>query len=941
MKHLSQGRPVFFDLNPLYRALLLSSVATLGFAMLTSYAQASTVVGAQSAVQASTAQTEAEVKDLLPLAPGIEHYVLPNGLAVYLFPRNTREQTYEMRLVVRAGSLQEVENERGLAHFVEHMAFNGTTHFPDQTLFKSFEKEGIQLGADVNAITSLGTTVFKLSLPARANLDHAISAFSEWATGLLFEPHHFERERGVIIEEWRLRQSAGTRINNALQALRYRGSLSEFRDPIGLLDVVRTAPVERAKAFYHRWYQPQNMALIMVGDFDAKKAKQIIDRDFGALKNTGAKTPEDWGRITRSLTPKESTVVVTDPEQSSRFVQIMLQEPLSVALDTQNGQWRDTLEQITLDILSKRLDLVAESGEIGHAQLTPASTSLSPYLTQVLVIGRPKPKQNLAQVTEVVAREIKRLVDYGPTPDELKAAIKARMERVEIQAANQARITNADWARTLEEGVSNKMPMLSKRQNWQMNQAFTQAIMTRHIQAAALALLTSVVKIGGVAPSDGKTVSADALRKAWDEGAHMATKPFALTPKPPVPLDVSEPSYQKPRSQQTIDIKNGATVGKTIFQNGATLLVMSDPALKGSVKLMVRVKGGTSVVDDGVTRVPTALSLPMKCGLGSYRPNEVVQIAKQDNLRLISYAEQLHHGLRGQGPIQNLPSLMSLLKLRLNKPIFCDDALEEGRNLSLEAFKFVPVERRFMEAMLVDGFVHGDQIDITPKRILSGGDAQAMAQLESKLLGDPSRLVISVVGSAPYDQLYDETAPWVATLVKRNEGFKTWRDLGVVPNPQAKDKVYAWSSSPKTMVQIQYISPATWSNQGRIEGQLMGIVANLRLREALRTELSGVYTVSLSPLLVKEPTPYFQGRLNFSCAPEHAALLIAKAKEVMKGLAKEGMTQAEFKEAQATLLHQEASMSDQMGYWVEALAQTMGDDAVSYTHLTLPTTERV
>ena len=201
---------------------------------------------------AEAARSEATVSEgVLPTASAMKRRVLPNGMTVFLYPRRDATGSLEARLVVRAGSLQETEEERGLAHYVEHMAFNGTRDFPDQSAFKALEADGIMLGADVNAVTSLGGTTYRLSVPqaTRTGLDTALHIMREWAFNITFRPEAFEREREIIVEEWRLREGVGARINGPLQTLRYEGSASRDRDPIGLIDVIRTAPVERAKAF--------------------------------------------------------------------------------------------------------------------------------------------------------------------------------------------------------------------------------------------------------------------------------------------------------------------------------------------------------------------------------------------------------------------------------------------------------------------------------------------------------------------------------------------------------------------------------------------------------------------------------------------------------------------------------------------------------------------
>ncbi len=186
--------------------------------------QSTTEPKPQSQQQSTSPQPLAEGS--LPLRPDLQTYTLANGLQVLLLPRKDPRQNVELRLLVKAGSLQETDAQQGLAHFVEHMAFKGTEAFADQQSFKQLEQQGISLGSHVNAVTSFASTVYKLSLPAADEQQVALGLkiLSQWGHKLTFDPQAFEREREVIIEEWRLRQGLGQRINSALEQLRYQAA---------------------------------------------------------------------------------------------------------------------------------------------------------------------------------------------------------------------------------------------------------------------------------------------------------------------------------------------------------------------------------------------------------------------------------------------------------------------------------------------------------------------------------------------------------------------------------------------------------------------------------------------------------------------------------------------------------------------------------------------
>ena len=864
----------------------------------------------------------------LPLPAGMVRYELPNGLTVMLQPRKDPTNSLEARLAVRAGSVHEAENERGLAHFVEHMAFNGTRDFPGQTIFKRLEKLGIMLGADVNAVTSLGSTVYKLSIPRYSDeaLDAALHTMSQWAFHLTFDEAAFNREREIIVEEWRLRQGIGSRINNPLQSLRYRGSLSEFRDPIGLIDVVRTAPVARARAFYERWYEPQNMTLYLAGDFDVKETKALIEKYFASEPRGTHTTPVDWGRF--EAVKGKTVERIFDSEQSDRFVQVMMQETLEAPSDTVNTQWRDTLERLTLDILDTRFALMKEN-DAGNLQIADSSWILSPSQTQVLMIARPKTKETYEKALEDAGRELARLIAFGPTAEELSRAKAKRLGVLQGQAVNRARYPNATLADQTADAVIYRLPVIDKLTEYEMVKTFLEAVTPEHIRAAAQMLRDSNVKLAAVGPDDkaARQVTEKSLRAAWEKGANAKdVTPFDWVSKP-VAVKLERPSVKAYTEKTELKSPTGhGEMYRYTLANGMRVFLLSDKGLSGNTSFNLRVAGGTSAVEpSGMTRVPAALTLPMRCGIGDLKAVDIRRAAQQAKTSIISYAELLHHGIRAETSLESLPTMLSLLHDRLASPVFCDEALGEIKTKSANQFRHSPAERKFMDAISLDAFVNGDELVSGEDDIVALGNAGDMQALEARLLGDPAKMTLYIATREKAEKVIKEVGPWMGSLKKRGDAVTGWVDEGVRPAANTGVKTFDWATAPKTMVQMHYRAPARWSQETADEVTAIGLVTNLALREKLRTEMSGVYVVSMNQLLAKEPAPYFLGRLNFTSAPERADQLIEKAKEAIRALAREGLTVQNFRQAKAMWRVNEERSRKETYWWADALAQTAGD----------------
>ncbi len=216
---------------------------------------------------------------------------LNNGLKYFILKNNKPKNQAELRLIVEVGSLEEDDNQQGLAHFVEHLAFNGTKNYEKNTLDEYLQTLGMFIGAHVNAYTSYENTVYKLSVPTDKpkDFEKTIQILEEWARNLSFDVNEFEKERGIILEEKRARKNLWQRMYNQTKEMLFNNAKYAQRDPIGKTEIIKNAPVAIAKQFYETWYRPEFMSLVVVGDFDSQKVEAMIKEKFSSLKNKSTK----------------------------------------------------------------------------------------------------------------------------------------------------------------------------------------------------------------------------------------------------------------------------------------------------------------------------------------------------------------------------------------------------------------------------------------------------------------------------------------------------------------------------------------------------------------------------------------------------------------------------------------------------------------------------
>lgn len=277
---------------------------------------------------------------------------LPNGITYYIYKNKKPEEKAELNLVVKAGSLYETEQEQGLAHFLEHMAFNGTTKYEKNDMIKYLQSLGLNFGGDLNAYTSFDRTVYKLQVPSTTteDIEKGVEVLREWATEVTLAPDQVESEKKVIIEEWRLRQGLSQRLGDIHKKAIFGNSRYFDRFPIGLPETINGATSEILKGFYDRWYLPENMSVVAVGDFDPVQVENIIKKYFNYTSDKKVTVPEDY----KLAELKNNYIVFTDPEITyNTFYMTKLLDRTIV--NTEEGMETNIIDQLLFNILNTRL----------------------------------------------------------------------------------------------------------------------------------------------------------------------------------------------------------------------------------------------------------------------------------------------------------------------------------------------------------------------------------------------------------------------------------------------------------------------------------------------------------------------------------------------------------------------------------------------------------
>jgi len=866
--------------------------------------------------------TSQNAQALLPVRSDLQHYQLDNGLQVYLLQRS--QPGVELRLLVSSGSLQENEQQLGLAHFTEHMAFKGTKHFPGTTGFKQLEQQGLKLGSHVNAITSLNSTLYKLSLPdaTAKQVETGLQVMADWAANMTFDQDAFEKERPVIVEEWRLRQGMGYRINDSLEKLRYHGSRYAERNPIGSLDIVRQAPIEQAKNYYQTWYQPQRMTLLVIGDFNSSSVRNQVNNLFALPKpEKVADDNPQWKQFANSTNMLVQGVF--DKEQGARYVQFALQKDVSAPLNTRLGQQEDLLDSLWLAILNQRFTVMVDNGVLPSISINEQGAMLDNQRLQQLMIIHPK-GNDYAGATQILFTELQRLATEPVTQEELDSAKQAMLKKLSLQAASEQRYSNDYLAGQLTTALEYDMPMWNKRQQLDGSYQLINGIKPQALQQhVAKFLQVASPRLALIGPdTDAPTVDKSTFNTQWLNARQSSPGPFTLRSKA---ITLQLPEVAKGTIVEQAKLPVDKTEQWTL-SNGIKVIVKTDKNLKDDIQFNLQLPGGRSLeIQQTAGLTDWALKLPESSGYGNYSARDLALLAKQNQISLRPYSELLTHGFRGKTPIDNLETALQLLNLKLTAPQFSGDKLEQQKQSFALNLSKTPVERTFLDNINQESYTHGEFLVINPKGGWNQFTAQQLQQANRQLLTSTADMTLVITGAMSSKDIKPLLEKWVASLPYSDQKLAS-RDQGIMPKMASFNKTYPISSSDKSMVSIQFAAPAVWSQQDQLALQLIDTLVSQRLRSELREKASGIYALGFSQMLAKKPQPYYLARLNFTTSPERAQEMTAIAQKTIAQIRQSGVSEKELTEAKNIWLTENSQVTDSASYWTEALAQISSDD---------------
>ncbi|PYO49898.1 MAG: peptidase M16 [Gemmatimonadetes bacterium] len=878
----------------------MTLASTRSAAILAALFAASATASAQvgSAPKASPLGASPQPAAPLPFDPAVTVGTLSNGMRYYIRENHKPEERAELRLVVNAGSVLEDEDQRGLAHMVEHMSFRGTKKFAGNQISSYLESVGMRYGPDINAFTSFDETVYEITIPTdtAAIVDKGFQILSEWAHNVAFEPSQIEKERPVVIEEWRLGQGAENRMQNKWFPVLFEGSRYGDRIPIGLKSVLESYTPATLRRFYDTWYRPDLMAVVAVGDFDKKQIEVLIKRYLGAIPAATSPKP-------RPLFPvpaRDSTLVSinSDKEATRSVIRLLYKQPKR--FNTTEASYRQHLvEQLFGSMFNDRFSEITQKPN-------------PPFITAYAVQGDLVRTAESFSLTAIVAdngiprglnallTEGERVRRFGFLQSELDRAKKDLQRGIEQAYAEREKTNSGVYAESYVSAFLQSEPSTSIQ--------YDRDAITRLLPGVTLA---EVNRLAGEWMTDKNRVLATT----------SPDKPGIVTPSPGELMlafdavkgaDIAAYS-ESALSQQLVDKEPPG--GSVVSEKQIKEIGLTEWRLSNGVRVLLK--------PTDFNAASAADLIPTTSGVGKFSVIDLQKFLAGKQVSVFPSIDDLSEGISGSASQRDVNTMLQLIYLYFTQPRLDTSLVNTfiGRFKGVLANRSASPEAAFSDTLQVTMAQHSVRELPVSAAVLDRIDPFKSFDFYKDRFSNASGFIAKWLGGLP--------------STGRKE---TWRDTGIRPPTGVVQRVVKKGAEPKARTALIFTGAFEYTRQNHYQLSALAELLNIKLREALRENLGGTYGVSVNPSASRDPLPSYRFTIGFGSAPERLEALTAAALAQIDSVKKFGTTPEYLNKVKEAAFRSRETAMKQNGYW---LAQISTFDQSGWALAEIPNGEKL
>ncbi len=865
---------------------------------------------------------QVNLQDPLPQDPNVVVGKLPNGITYYLRHNEEPKNRASFYIIRNAGSLLENDDQDGLAHFLEHMAFQGTKNFPGKGIITTLEKYGVAFGRNINAYTAHNETVYNLSsVPTNdpSLLDTCVLILHDWSYYLTLDDQEIDNERGVISEEWRTRRTSGFRMQKQMFPVLFKGSQYAIRDVIGSLDVIKNFKYQTIKDFYHKWYRTDLEAIAIVGDFDIKEMEQRVKDIMSKVPAIENPTPPPFFEI-----PSHDEIyycLATDKEAQSSSISITTVLPEAPAAERNTHAYlKDNIvSSFYNSMISSRISEIMQQanppflgGNIGYGGFVRGYNSYNVSTTA-------KPNQEDIAL-ESILTENERVKRFGFTTTELERVKTNMLVGLESAYKEKDKTDNESYIQEMQNHFLEQSPMIDFEYYYQFAKQIIPTITIEEVNAKAKEWNTDknrTIVVSG--PSeDAKHLTREEVLAIMDKVSKADIQPYqdAVNNASLINEELTGSKVVKTKRLPEFNAVEW-TLG-----NGAKVVFRKADYDKDAVSLSSYSKGGTSLYDiDMLPSAANAASFTRNFGVGEF---DAITLKKLLTGKMASCSASIggmSEAVSGSSTPKDFETMLQLLYLRFEKPRFDQEVFESimNRNRAMLPNMLKNPQKIMQDSMQQIMTNYNPRSLIYNEKYLDQISLEKIEQVYRDRIKDASDFTFFIVGNIDEDVVKPLVEKYIGSLKSENRK-ETWRDNQVRgPKGKTVKEIELALETPKSTVITNFSKDMKYSIYHNICNNILQGILDLRYTENIREKEGGTYGVGVEAGSIREPYSNYSMTMSFDCDPAKAnhlkSLIYAEIDKIMK----EAPTQEEMNKIISNMKKNREQSKNHNGYWMNVI----------------------
>ncbi|MBO4659775.1 MAG: insulinase family protein [Prevotella sp.] len=825
----------------------------------------------------------------IPVDPDVRKGTLDNGLTYYIRHNNYPEHVASFYIAQKVGSVQENDDQRGLAHLLEHMAFNGTEHFKDNQLQEYLQSIGVEYGRNLNAYTSTDQTVYYIEDVPTARitaLDSCMLILKDWSNGITLDEKAIDQERDVVHNEYRMRIKGTQKIlENKLPEL-YPGSKYGERFPIGLMSVIDGCSPETLRAYYRKWYRPDNQGIIIVGDIDVDRTEQKIKELFG-----GIKVPANAAKVEPVEVPDNNEgiyLVGTDKEQQlSMFLVSLKHDAVPDEMKDQLSYFIvDYARSVITDMLNMRFQEEAQKPESAINQVSASegmylvSRTKDAFTLQVM----PKEGKDLEALATAI-REAKRVKDFGFTATEYDRAKAEILSRVEKAYNNREKTRTSQFCNQYVQNFINHEPIPSIEQEYELLNQLAPVLSVDVINQIAEQFinLTDTNFVALALVQDGKDSYTPADMKKVVEGVRTETLEAYVDNVKQEPL-----MSEMPAKGSIVSETSNATLGfkQLTLSNGAKVMLKHTDFNADEILLLAVSEGGASLFgkDDALTLQLASIFLSQSA-VGNFMVNDLQKALSGKQVSTSFNVQNYRHSFNGSSTPKDLETLMQLTYLSFTNLNKDENAFNNYRNLLVTQLKNISLNSSvvFQDSLMSTVMGGNPLFRIPTAEQVENTSCDRLIEMAHQLYGNAANFNFIFVGNFDEAQLREYIEQYIASLPSTGKADFTGKELRTFVNGSLSNNFTKKMENPQAEAAEVWRSKALKYNQtNNVLADYAGRILDMAYNREIRENMSAAYHAGASCDVDNDgPCSYITIQGTAQLNPEKAAAAIP---EFIKGM---------------------------------------------------------